>query len=268
MRALESAFELASVRARRLRRAAPLAGPDPAPARQRPAPHPGRLRDRPRPPRQGPERRARTVRRGGSARLDFSSHLDLMIERGWIAASLSSGPAASAPATCCYGHAGRGRAAAAAASTISGEFRTARGRAAGRELRRHDGRLARGGGGTAPPRLTGSAGHAWRRRRAKALDSYTTDLTADGAGRQARPGARPRRRDPAAGRHPDAPAPEQPDPRRRGRASARRPWSRASRSAIAKGDVPPPLKDVRLLRARPRPACRPAPRSRASSRTG
>ena len=64
----------------------------------------------------------------------------------------------------------------------------------------------------------------------------------------------PRRRDPAARRHPAAAPPEQPDPRRRGRASARRRWSRASPFASPRGDVPPPLKDVRLRGARRRPA--------------
>ena len=51
----------------------------------------------------------------------------------------------------------------------------------------------------------------------EALNRFTQDLTEQARDGQDRPGARPRRRDPAAGRHPAAPPAEQPDPRRRGR---------------------------------------------------
>ena len=96
-----------------------------------------------------------------------------------------------------------------------------------------------------------------RRRRGpaanRALAKYATDLTAARAGRQDRPGGRPRPGDPPDRRHPDAPPAEQPDPHRRGRASARPRWSRASRCASPQGDVPPMLQERGLQHARRRP---------------
>ena len=61
------------------------------------------------------------------------------------------------------------------------------------------------------------------------LDQYTVNLTANAKSGKDRSGAGARSRDPAGGRHPDAPPPEQPDPDGRSRASARPPWSKASR---------------------------------------
>ena len=61
----------------------------------------------------------------------------------------------------------------------------------------------------------------------QALEKYGVDLTAAGPGRQARPGDRPGRRDPAGGPGAVPPDQEQPGADRRARASARPPWSRA-----------------------------------------
>ena len=87
------------------------------------------------------------------------------------------------------------------------------------------------------------------------------------ARRQDRSGDRPRGGDPPGHRHPDAPPPEQSDPDRRGRRrqdrGGRRPRAahrRGRRARSAEGRV--------AAHARPRACCRPAPASRASSRTG
>ena len=77
----------------------------------------------------------------------------------------------------------------------------------------HEETVGRGRRGAAPgapgaPRAAGG--------KTPNLDQYTVNLTEQRQGRQDRSGARPRFRDPADHRHPDAPPPEQPDPHRRG----------------------------------------------------
>ena len=100
-----------------------------------------------------------------------------------------------------------------------------------------------------------------------ALEKYGRDLTDRGTGRQARPGHRPRRRDPAGHPGPVAPDEEQPGPHRRarrrqdGHRRRARPADRPRRRARgAQGQA-------RRL-ARPRRAHRRAPSSAASSRSG
>jgi hypothetical protein len=90
--------------------------------------------------------------------------------------------------------------------------------------------------------------HAWL-----IASQYTTNLTERAREGEARPGLRPRRRDPPDHRHPDAPPAEQPHPRGRGRAWARRRWSRAG-AAHRRGRRAPPLRAPSCFGARHGPA--------------
>ena len=100
-----------------------------------------------------------------------------------------------------------------------------------------------------------------------ALEQFTIDLTALRARREDRSGARPRRRDPPGHRHPDAAAAEQPDPDRRGRRRqdrGRRGLRAARRRRRRAAGAARMSRCARSIWA----CCRPAPASRASSRTG
>ena len=114
-------------------------------------------------------------------------------------------------------------------------------------LCRHRGRLARGrhhGAAAEEPRRRREA--ARRRRQDAEPGSVHRRSHRERQGGQDRSGARPRFRDPADHRHPDAAAPEQPDPHGRGGRRQDGRGRRASRCASRKGDVPPPLRNVTL----------------------
>ena len=100
---------------------------------------------------------------------------------------------------------------------------------------------------------TGSPATCGRAAR-RALDQFTMDLTAQARGRQDRSDPRPRLRDPPDDRHPDASPAEQPDPHRRGRASARPRSSRASRCASPPATCRRRCASVTPAHARSRPA--------------
>ena len=80
----------------------------------------------------------------------------------------------------------------------------------------------------------------------EALKQFTVDLTEQARERQDRSDRRPRRRDPPDRRHPDAAAPEQPDPDRRGRRRQDRGGRRASPCASRAATCRRRCKDVQL----------------------
>ena len=100
-----------------------------------------------------------------------------------------------------------------------------------------------------------------------ALDQFTTDLTAEARAGPHRPRGRARLGGAPDHRHPDPPAPEQPDPDRRG-GCRQDGGGRGIRAARRGGRCALDARGCRDPGARSRPCCRRAPRPRASSRSG
>ena len=245
-KAIEAATGVLQAARQPARRDGALAVPDPAEPGQRPPPHPPPVRDRPGAPGGGPDALARLAAAGRDLDLGLlAAHggggRAGLRERGARTAHLGGGMRKTTgarnslhalPRECKKKKGG-------AAEDVSGlTTRPPEDNPAGREG-------GRAGGGAAPGEGSGPRAPAQMGKQ-EALKKFAVDLTERAREGQDRPGARPRRGDPPDRRHPDAPAAEQPDPHRRGRASARPRWSRASRCASCAGDVPPPLKDVSL----------------------
>jgi type VI secretion system protein VasG len=182
-------------------------------------------------------------RRGGSDRVNFSSHLDLMIERGWIAASLVFGATRIRTGHLLYGMLDEAEL-RRLLHDLSGEFRRLKTEAlaesfAGMTAGSPEGAAAAPAEAAEAPGAPGGGGQ-------KALDKYATDLTAD---------ARAGKLDPVLGRDDEIRQMVDILMRRRQNNPILTGEAGVGKTAvveglalrIAKGDVPPTLKDVRLM---------------------
>ena len=183
-------------------------------------------------------------RRGGSDRVNFSSHLDLMIERGWIAASLVFGATRIRTGHLLYGMLDEAEL-RRLLHDLSGEFRRLKTEA----LAESFAGMTAGSPeeAAAPPAEAAEApGTPSAGGGTKALDKYATDLTAD---------ARAGKLDPVLGRDDEIRQMVDILMRRRQNNPILTGEAGVGKTAvveglalrIAKGDVPPTLKDVRLM---------------------
>ena len=160
------------------------------------------------------------LRTGNARAPSLSPDIVNWLREAWLIASLEGGASRSAPATCwrpCWPtRRWPARYAKAAPSLLDcpADARAPEPRAIWPRAARKRARLPQRARRRAAPAAR-RAGRGAARRRAARPVLHRPDGA--GQGRQDRPDPRPRRRDPADGRHPDAAPAEQPDPHRRGR---------------------------------------------------
>jgi type VI secretion system protein VasG len=162
--------------------------------------------------------------RGSTAISDFSEHIENGIERGWVYGTLMFGQTQVRTGYLMLGLL-KTNSLRNALLSISRQFERIKaddlaenfakvcGASAEANLGAQDGSALDGG---QPGEDTGAIAPAAMGKQ-EALKKFTVDMTARAQGRQDGPGDGSRRGDPPDRRHPDAAAPEQPDPDRRGR---------------------------------------------------
>ena len=145
------------------------------------------------------------IRKGGSAMLDFSEHVDRAIERGWIVASLVFGAGRIRTGHLVLGLLDETELTRLLIA-ISDQFRKLDAERLGRDLQQIVAGSPEGADGTQPLAQTGTGAAGALppapMGKAEALHRYTQDLTEQARAGQDRPGPRPRRGDPPARRHP------------------------------------------------------------------
>ena len=203
------------------------------------------------------------IRKGGSAMLDFSEHVDRAIERGWIVASLVFGAGRIRTGHLVLGMLDETELTRLLVA-ISEQFRklerraarprprsrSSRARPRARTARRPLAPTGTGAAGALPPAPMGKA---------EALQPLHAGPDRAGPGREDRPGPRPRRRDPPDGRHPDCAAGRTTRSSSARPASARRRSSRASPCGSSQGDVPAAAARTSACARSTSACCRPAP---------